>query len=80
MLRLDALVYRPSSIIFRSGCLNVCADTLMSRRLLSANTGVGQTYEGGMAAYPGNEAHGAYAFCVLACLCILGEPIQMIPK
>ncbi|MCJ1328177.1 CAAX farnesyltransferase (FTase) subunit beta [Thelotrema lepadinum] len=39
-----------------------------------------QTYEGGMAAFPGNEAHGAYAFCVLACLCMLGEPSQMIQK
>lgn len=33
-----------------------------------------QTYEGGIAASPGNEAHGAYAFCALACLCIIGPP------
>jgi protein farnesyltransferase subunit beta len=39
-----------------------------------------QTYEGGMSAFPGVEAHGAYAFCALACLSILGEPHVMIPK
>ena len=33
-----------------------------------------QTYEGGLADHPGNEAHGAYAFCGLACLSILGPP------
>lgn len=33
-----------------------------------------QTYEGGIADAPGNEAHGAYAFCGLACLSILGPP------
>lgn len=39
-----------------------------------------QTVEGGIAAAPGSEAHGAYAFCALGCLCILGSPAQMIPK
>ncbi|BAE58272.1 unnamed protein product [Aspergillus oryzae RIB40] len=33
-----------------------------------------QTFEGGISGNPGSEAHGAYAFCALACLCILGEP------
>ena len=33
-----------------------------------------------MGAFPGNEAHGAYAFCVLACLCMLGQPSQVIPE
>jgi protein farnesyltransferase subunit beta len=33
-----------------------------------------QTYEGGIAAAPGNEAHGSYTFCALACLCLLGDP------
>ena len=33
-----------------------------------------QTYEGGIADAPGDEAHGAYAFCTLACLCLYGEP------
>jgi protein farnesyltransferase subunit beta len=34
----------------------------------------GQTFEGGLSGSPGTEAHGAYAFCVLACLCILNQP------
>lgn len=38
-----------------------------------------QTYEGGISASPSNEAHGAYAFCALACLCILGPPGKTIP-
>jgi protein farnesyltransferase subunit beta len=33
-----------------------------------------QTHEGGLADAPGHEAHGAYAFCGLACLAILGPP------
>lgn len=33
-----------------------------------------QTYEGGIAGSPGNEAHGAYVFCALGCLCMLGAP------
>lgn len=33
-----------------------------------------QTYEGGIAAAPGFEAHGAYTFCALACLCLLDDP------
>lgn len=32
-----------------------------------------QTYEGGICAYPGNEAHGGYAFCGLAALMIINE-------
>ncbi|PGH27311.1 hypothetical protein AJ80_01021 [Polytolypa hystricis UAMH7299] len=39
-----------------------------------------QTFEGGISGSPGTEAHGAYAFCALACLCILGEPDEMINK
>ncbi|WPH00268.1 Hypothetical protein R9X50_00309200 [Acrodontium crateriforme] len=39
-----------------------------------------QTYEGGIAAAPNNEAHGAYAFCGLACLSILDAPHISIPK
>lgn len=39
-----------------------------------------QTFEGGLSCRPDVEAHGAYAFCVLACLCILGDPHIMIPK
>ncbi|EEP75738.1 hypothetical protein UREG_00585 [Uncinocarpus reesii 1704] len=37
-----------------------------------------QTFEGGVSGGPGTEAHGAYAFCALACLCIMGSPCEMI--
>lgn len=33
-----------------------------------------QTLEGGISGAPGNEAHGAYAFCAIACLCLVNEP------
>lgn len=33
-----------------------------------------QTYEGGVSDAPGHEAHGAYTFCALACLCLLDRP------
>lgn len=39
-----------------------------------------QTFEGGISARPDAEAHGAYTFCALACLCILGEPHRIIPQ
>lgn len=39
-----------------------------------------QTYEGGIGAAPDNEAHGAYAFCGLACLSILDAPYRSVPK
>jgi protein farnesyltransferase subunit beta len=39
-----------------------------------------QTYEGGLSAAPGLEAHGAYAFCALACLCLLGDPHKVMPR
>lgn len=39
-----------------------------------------QTFEGGVSGAPQTEAHGAYAFCALACLCILGPPHEIIPK
>jgi protein farnesyltransferase subunit beta len=38
-----------------------------------------QTFEGGLGGAPDNEAHGAYAFCVLACLCLLDDPVKSIP-
>lgn len=41
---------------------------------------LGQTFEGGISGSPGVEAHGAYAFCALACLSILGPPEEMIPR
>lgn len=39
-----------------------------------------QTYEGGIGDAPADEAHGAYAFCALACLCLYGEPHVAIKK
>ncbi|KAL2870853.1 CAAX farnesyltransferase subunit beta RAM1 [Aspergillus lucknowensis] len=39
-----------------------------------------QTFEGGISGSPGTEAHGAYAFCALACLCILGQPEVTVPN
>lgn len=41
---------------------------------------LGQTFEGGISGRPQSEAHGAYAFCALACLCILGPPHEMLRK
>lgn len=40
----------------------------------------GQTFEGGISGKPQSEAHGSYAFCALACLCILGPPQEMLPR
>ena len=40
----------------------------------------GQSFEGGISGSPGTEAHGAYAFCALACLCLLGKPQEMLNK
>ncbi|KAK9379875.1 terpenoid cyclases/protein prenyltransferase alpha-alpha toroid [Kockiozyma suomiensis] len=39
-----------------------------------------QTYEGGIGGAPDNEAHGGYAFCGLASLCLLGNPLEVIPE
>ncbi|KAJ6096643.1 hypothetical protein N7486_007389 [Penicillium sp. IBT 16267x] len=39
-----------------------------------------QTYEGGISGSPGVEAHGAYAYCALACLALLGPPEETIPR
>lgn len=39
-----------------------------------------QTFEGGIAGSPNNEAHGAYAFCALACLALIDTPEKIIPK
>jgi hypothetical protein len=48
--------------------------------VIQTNSVSGQTYEGGIAASPGSEAHGAYTFCALGCLCILGPPHETVPK
>ncbi|KAF2276677.1 CaaX farnesyltransferase beta subunit Ram1 [Westerdykella ornata] len=39
-----------------------------------------QTYEGGISASPGCEAHGAYTFCGLGCLAIMGPPRETMNK
>ena len=39
-----------------------------------------QTYEGGISGAPQTEAHGAYAYCALASLCILGPPEEMLQR
>lgn len=39
-----------------------------------------QSWDGGISAAPGNEAHGAYAFCGLGCLSILGPPTETLPQ
>lgn len=39
-----------------------------------------QSWDGGISAAPGNEAHGAYAFCGLGCLAIIGPPKETLPK
>ncbi|MCJ1476598.1 CAAX farnesyltransferase (FTase) subunit beta [Lambiella insularis] len=39
-----------------------------------------QTYEGGISASPGTEAHGAYAFLAIACFCFLGSPREILPR
>lgn len=41
---------------------------------------VGQSFEGGISSRPDAEAHGAYAFCALGCLALLGESHTIIPK
>lgn len=37
-----------------------------------------QTFEGGISGAPGTEAHGAYAFCALACLCLMNGQQNML--
>jgi protein farnesyltransferase subunit beta len=39
-----------------------------------------QAFDGGMSAAPGNEAHGAYAFCGLGCLSIIGPPKETLNR
>jgi protein farnesyltransferase subunit beta len=39
-----------------------------------------QSWDGGISATPGNESHGAYAFCGLGCLAILGPPKETLHK
>lgn len=39
-----------------------------------------QTYEGGIGATPGAEAHGAYAFLAMCCLSMIDAPHKIIPQ
>ncbi|KAJ5584249.1 uncharacterized protein N7459_004049 [Penicillium hispanicum] len=39
-----------------------------------------QSFEGGISGSPGVEAHGAYAYCALAALALLGPPDETIPR
>lgn len=39
-----------------------------------------QAFDGGISAAPGNEAHGAYAFCGLGALAIMGPPQETLHK
>jgi protein farnesyltransferase subunit beta len=39
-----------------------------------------QNFEGGIGASPGYEAHGAYTFCALGCLAIMGSPKETLNK
>ena len=65
--------------VYQNICLGVrIHETLFVKSSLSM--GLGQTFEGGISGRPQSEAHGAYAFCALACLCMLGSPREMIPK
>lgn len=68
----------PSSMVFQSIYHDVRARMYVLQGCVDRV--VGQTYEGGISASPGTEAHGAYAFCALACLSILGPPQKMIPR
>lgn len=52
----------------------------MVRYLADRLCASGQTFEGGISGSPGVEAHGAYAFCALSCLSIIGPPEEMIPR
>ncbi|KAF2857653.1 terpenoid cyclases/Protein prenyltransferase [Piedraia hortae CBS 480.64] len=64
----------PSSAPARSAGLTTFTDKL------GEWIGKCQSYEGGLGAAPGNEPHGAYAFCGLATLCIYGPPHESINK
>ena len=67
-----------SLVVYPSICLAVRIGTLHTVRGLTLCPG--QTFEGGISGAPDTEAHGAYAFCALACLSILGPPHDYIPK
>lgn len=67
-----------SSPVYPNICLAVRIQELHTVRGLTLCPG--QTFEGGISGAPDTEAHGAYAFCALACLSILGPPQEYIRK
>ena len=60
--------------------LSYCMSPVLPMKTRKLTKTLGQTYEGGISGSPDTEAHGAYAFCALACLCILGPPHDTIPR
>lgn len=77
--RVSSKNYRRRHISYWSAgiSLPLCVFPFAWQRL-SSRVLAGQTFEGGISGSPNTEAHGAYAFCALACLCIIGDPRKMI--
>ena len=61
-----------SSVVLTCGVLRLMRCKLPCHSLYRC-----QTYEGGIAAEPGDEAHGGYAFCGLAALAMLGSASKL---
>jgi protein farnesyltransferase subunit beta len=64
---LDLPIELPAPIRTNGGVLNTFLDGLEDYLAKC------QTFEGGISDAPGNEAHGAYAFCAIACLSLIKE-------
>lgn len=69
-----------SSLAWPNLFVDVRANTSIRLHLRPRADQQGQTFEGGISGRPDAEAHGAYAFCALACLAILDAPHRIIPK
>lgn len=73
-----------SSVVSRNGYIDVSHRTQWLHRTFPTTSCLslptGQTYEGGVSAKPGTEAHGAYAFCALGCLSIIDSPHRSVPR
>lgn len=78
MSQQESLDVHHSLLVYPSICLAVRIREFHTVRVLTLYPG--QTFEGGISGAPDTEAHGAYAFCALACLSILGPPHEYIPK
>lgn len=79
MQKLVSMVWRNLQVVSRNIYQGV-SEPSMSHRIELKPIATGQSFEGGISGSPGTEAHGAYAFCALACLCILDRPEEIIPK